>query len=100
MLTRIQLFVIVLFLVLSSQFGQTQSTPPSKLSVHWEELTASDFREMDGGQAIVGSRFHRPFSRPTLGFTRTRYLNAPLFAGNHLGRGNRIGLDEHHSEDQ
>src|ERR1043166_2393538 len=45
MLTRIQLFVIVLLLGLSSQFGQTQSTPPSKLSVHWEELTASDFRE-------------------------------------------------------
>jgi creatinine amidohydrolase len=36
----------LLFAVLSaSHFAPAQSTPETKLSVHWEELTAADFRE-------------------------------------------------------
>jgi creatinine amidohydrolase len=40
------LLVAVLFRFLVASLGQAQATtPPSKLSVHWEELTAADFRE-------------------------------------------------------
>src|SRR5580700_10402004 len=41
-------FVMFLFffnLVSLTQFLRAQEASPAKLSVHWEELTASDFRE-------------------------------------------------------
>jgi len=43
-------FPILTFLVsyvalCSPHFLRAQATSPAKLSVHWEELTASDFRE-------------------------------------------------------
>src|SRR5271157_2142338 len=42
-------FVSIILLLIgmwTPQFARAQNTPPAmKLSVHWEELTASDFRE-------------------------------------------------------
>jgi creatinine amidohydrolase len=37
--------IFLLPVLLSSLLASAQASPPSKLSVHWEELTASDFRE-------------------------------------------------------
>ena len=46
MTTRLHFPLIALCLMAASQYGSAQvTTPPAKLSVHWEELTASDFRE-------------------------------------------------------
>ena len=43
-MNRIHLRVLCLLILVSVPcFTQTQTSP--KLSVHWEELTASDFRE-------------------------------------------------------
>lgn len=45
MITRVSLLLVCLLLSIS-QFSQAQNaSPSSKLSVHWEELTASDFQE-------------------------------------------------------
>ncbi len=41
----LSVLVIVLAILCSSPLSRAQSTPSTKLSVHWEELTASDFRE-------------------------------------------------------
>lgn len=36
---------LLCFVLCTFPFSQAQTSPPSKLSVHWEELTAADFRE-------------------------------------------------------
>ena len=39
-------FLVVVSMILNvSHLASAQAAPPSKLSVHWEELTAADFRE-------------------------------------------------------
>ncbi len=43
---RSNIFLALLIILTASSFTQAQvATPSSKLSVHWEELTAADFRE-------------------------------------------------------
>src|SRR5579859_7837580 len=46
MFTRAFPLIVVSLLLSNLPYAQTQAAPSStKLSVHWEELTASDFRE-------------------------------------------------------
>jgi len=44
-MTRICLCALVVSLLLITSYSSAQTTTPARLSVHWEELTASDFRE-------------------------------------------------------
>src|SRR5271166_2506328 len=39
------IFTLITFLIASHLAPAQAVTPPAKLSVHWEELTAADFRE-------------------------------------------------------
>jgi creatinine amidohydrolase len=42
---RFSLLLVLMAVVTFSSFTAAQTSPPAKLSVHWEELTAADFRE-------------------------------------------------------
>jgi creatinine amidohydrolase len=45
-MTKSKIFLVLLLILTASSLTQGQTaTPPPKLSVHWEELTAADFRE-------------------------------------------------------
>jgi len=44
MITRLTIFSVLLTILSASRFAPAQAAPQAKLSVHWEELTAADFR--------------------------------------------------------